>query len=203
MALNGYVKLFRSLKDWEWYNNKNVKIVFLDLLLIVNFKDTKWQGIDIKRGQVVIGLEKYAKSLGLTIQELRTVFKKLKKTGELTTKSTNKNTIVTLVNFEVYQDEQIENNNQINNQITNEQQTNNKQITNEQQQRNNDKNNNNDKKEKNKYSFIAEFQKIKNGEAMRRTELEKRFHFGLFKDEWSTGFCNQILKFWRYLESKK
>ena len=140
MTLNGYVKIYRSLKDWEWYKDKNVKIVFIDILLSVNFKDSKWKGNDIKRGQFVVGLEKYAKEFDMSVQQLRTVLKKLEKTGEITTKSTNKNTTITLVKFDVYQEEQHEINKQNNNPITNEQQTDNNPITNEQQQRNKDKN---------------------------------------------------------------
>jgi hypothetical protein len=166
MALNGYIKLFRQLKDWEWYNDKNVKIVFLDLLLSVNFKDTKWQGIEIKRGQIVIGLGKYATSLGLSLQELRTVFSKLKKTGEITTKATNKHTIITICNFDSYQD--FEDKKQA--QATNEQQTNNKRTTNEQQQRKNVKNN---KNEKNIKDIINNIQKPNNFD----DEL-----FAIFKD---------------------
>ena len=126
MTLNGYVKIYRSLKDWEWYKDKNVKIVFIDILLSVNFKNSKWQGNDIKRGQFVVGLEKYAKEFDMSVQQLRTVLKKLEKTGEITTKSTNKNTTITLVKFDVYQEEQHEINKQNNNPITNEQQQRNK-----------------------------------------------------------------------------
>ena len=124
MALNGYVKIFRSLKDWEWYYDKNVKNVFIDLLLSVNFKEKKWKGHTIKRGEILIGLGKYATEIGMSLQELRTVLKKLRSTGEITTKATNKNTIITLCNFESYQDRKDSCNIQNNKPTTNQQQTN-------------------------------------------------------------------------------
>lgn len=54
-----------------------------------------------------------------------------------------------------------------------------------------------------KYPYIANFQKIKSGELIRATQLDKNFDFSLFPFEWSENFKNEILKFWRYMESKK
>ena len=51
--LNGFIKIYRSMLKWEWYEDVNTKAVFLHLLLTANFKDTKWQGITIKRGEVI------------------------------------------------------------------------------------------------------------------------------------------------------
>jgi len=132
MALNGYIKLHRKLTEWEWYSDMKVSRVFIHLLLTANFKDTNWRGQLVRRGQLIIGKESLGKELGLTIQEVKTVFRKLKKTKEITTRATNKNTVVTLVNFEVYQDSE-------GHEQPTTQPTNNQQATNEQPQRNNDK----------------------------------------------------------------
>ena len=48
---------------------------------------------------------------------------------EITIKSTNKYSIITILNYESYQDEEITTNNQTNNQLTNNQQATNKQLT--------------------------------------------------------------------------
>ncbi len=151
--MNGFIKLHRKLLDWEWYNDANVFRVFMHLLLKANFKDKNWQGKTIKRGQIIIGLSKFGSELSLSTQQVRTSLNKLKSTKEITSKATSKYTLVTIVNFEVYQKKEDQDNKQNNTQITNEQQTNNKQITNEQQQRKNDKN---IKKEKNDKNYISE-----------------------------------------------
>jgi hypothetical protein len=104
--MNGFVKIHRQLIEWEWYSDMKVKSVFLHLLLTANFKDTNWKGQGINRGQVIIGKESLGKTLGLSIQEIKTVFKKLKKTGEISTKATPKFIIVTICNFECYQDKE-------------------------------------------------------------------------------------------------
>ena len=145
--MEGWIKLYRQMVDWEWYNDNNTKILFLHLLLTANHKEKKWQGHTILRGQKLTSLQHLAEETNLTVQQVRTSINKLKSTNEITVKSTNKNTLVTILKYNIYQDKDEEdntqNNIQRNNQITNEQQTNNKQIT-------TNKNDKNDKNEKNK-----------------------------------------------------
>jgi len=104
MSKKGFIVLYRSLLDWEWYSDKNTKILFLHLLLTANFEDKKWRGIDVKRGQVISGRIELAKSTGLTEREIRTSLSKLKTTNELTIETTNKFSIITLTNYGLYQD---------------------------------------------------------------------------------------------------
>ena len=162
--MEGWIKLHRKLVDWEWYNDKNVKIVFLHLLLTVNHKEKQWKGQTILRGQKLTSIEHLADEVGLTIQQTRTALKKLKSTREITIKTTSKNTLITVEKFNNYQSETDENNKQnnkqVNNSITNKQQTNNKQITTNK----NEKNDKNEKNEKNittvSGSRVDSFQRI-------------------------------------------
>ena len=133
MENKGWVKLFRSLLDWQWYKNTNTKIVFIHLLLKVNYENKKWQGVDIPRGSYITSYKHIAEELGLTIQKVRSALTNLKSTHEITIKSTNKYTRITIENWEKYQGEEFENNTQNNKQTNN-------QITNKQQQLKNIKN---------------------------------------------------------------
>lgn len=164
--LNGYVKIYRKLLSWGWYSNSPVKDTFIHFLLTANFKDMPWQNIVIERGQLVTSYPKLAESLGFTVQQIRTAILKLKSTGEITVKTTNKFQLVTVVNFEDYQSYEDETNRQINTQInrqiTDNQQTNNRQITDNQQQRKNDKNIR--IKEDKKYIYSDSLSKIQNEE---------------------------------------
>ena len=125
----------------------------MHLLLTASFKETKWRDTTIKKGQLVTSYKRLADDLGFTVQQVRTALKKLESTGEVTSKSTNKYTLITLVNWGKYQFDKEKITNEITSNITNEQQTNNKQITNKQQTTNNIvrniKNVNNDKNDKN------------------------------------------------------
>lgn len=147
--LNGYIKLYRKFKSWGWYQDNVVKSLFIHLLILANFKETKWQGEILKPGQLITGTTQLANDLGFSRQQIRTALKKLESTEEITIKSTNKYSLITIMNWEDYQSNCDDTNQVSNNQITNNQPTNNQQITNNQPQRKNDKNVNNDKNGKN------------------------------------------------------
>lgn len=82
-------------------------------------------GETIPRGSFVTSLDSLGKELGLSVQEIRTALKHLISTGELTSKSTNKYRIITVVNYEMYQ--QV--NKQPNSPLTGNQQATNNQLT--------------------------------------------------------------------------
>lgn len=134
--LNGYIKLYRSMLDWGWYDDTNTKVVFLHLLLTANFKDTEWHGIQLKRGDVVTSIPSLAAALKLSEQNVRTALKHLKLTGEVTDRIHSKFRIISIKNYSQYQDD----NRQNNSQTTVNCRADNSQTTVNQQQRKNDKN---------------------------------------------------------------
>jgi hypothetical protein len=103
--------------------------LFFHLLIIANYETKKWKGKSVKRGQVIVGRKALAESSGLTEQQIRTALKKLKATNEITSTSTNDFTLVTIVNWELYQSKEDEATNEITSTSTNEQPTNNQRIT--------------------------------------------------------------------------
>lgn len=121
--LNGYIKLYRKLIQWGWYQDSVVKDLFLHCLLTASFKEFKWMGQTMNAGQFVTSYKLLAEALGFTVQQIRTALKKLESTGEITSKSTNKYTVITVINWGSYQADDIDSNTQINKQITNKQQT--------------------------------------------------------------------------------
>lgn len=134
--------------EWEWYTDTNVKVVFIHCLLKANFTQKNWRGITIDRGSFITSYSNLANETGLTVQKVRTSLKKLETTGEITIKTTNKYTVISIKKYDSYQQkdsEQQAEQQTNNNQITNNQQTNNNQITTTK----NDKNEKNDKNDKN------------------------------------------------------
>lgn len=117
----GYIRKHRSILEWEWYHDINTYYLFDHLLLTVNYKESRYQGYEIPAGSRVIGLKALSAQIPLSIQQIRTALKKLEKSGEITIKTTNKFSIISITNWEKYQAD--------NKQVTNKQQTNNKQIT--------------------------------------------------------------------------
>ena len=100
---NGFIKLHRKLIEWEWFTDQKTFSVFMYLLLSANHADGAWQGNVVKRGQLITGRKSIAKATGLTERQVRTSLANLKKTGETTSKSTNRFTVVTICNYNKYQ----------------------------------------------------------------------------------------------------
>lgn len=98
-----YIKIFRSMLDWEWWHDINTCRVFIFLLLKANWKDGNWKGVEVKRGSYISSLDKMAADVDLTRDELRTAIKHLKSTKEITTQSTRKYTVFTVLNYDLYQ----------------------------------------------------------------------------------------------------
>lgn len=100
---NGYISLHRKILDWEWYTDANTIRLFLHLLLRANHAEKKWRGVTVKRGQLLTGRIKLCEELGITERGIRTSLTKLETTGEITIKTTSKFSIITVVNYSVYQ----------------------------------------------------------------------------------------------------
>lgn len=99
-----FIKINRSILDWEWYQDTNTKCLFLHLLLKANWKDARFKGYDVPRGSLVTSIEKLSEETGLSVRQVRTALSHLQRTGEVTSKSTNKFTIINIVKYSVFQD---------------------------------------------------------------------------------------------------
>lgn len=131
--MEGWIKIHRSLLDWEWYSDTNCVRLALHFLLKANYQPKKWQGITIVRGQLVISRGQLSEETGLSQMQIRTTIDKLDKCGFITKSATSKYTIVTICNYDSYQQLQDGYDDGCqptdNQQITNEQPSDNQQIT--------------------------------------------------------------------------
>lgn len=123
-----WIKLFRKFREWGWYSDSKTKDLFLELLLTANFEDKEWNGITIKRGQTIVGRKQLAETLGFTEQNIRTSMTKLKSTNEITSKIYSKFSVITINNYDKYQ--QLTSNSTSNQPATNQQLTTPKEIKN-------------------------------------------------------------------------
>ena len=101
--MSDYIKLYRSLLDWEWYKKTNTKVLFIHMLLKANWKDRKFEGEIIPRGSLVTSLAKLSEETGLTTREVRTAILHLEKSEEVTSKRQAKYSVFTIKNYELYQ----------------------------------------------------------------------------------------------------
>lgn len=120
MAIKGWIKLHRSLLDWEWYKDNNTKIIYIHLLLNACIDTCKVYNTQLQPGQYITTIRKLATECNITIAECRTAIKHLINTDNITVKSTNKYSLITINNFTKYQQQTNNTNNdtQNNNQTT-------------------------------------------------------------------------------------
>lgn len=104
MNTTGQILLHRKIIEWEWYTEINTKVLFIHMLLKANWKEGNFKGTTVPRGSFVSSIAKLAEETGLTGDEVRTAILHLIQTGEITKQSTNKYTVFTVVNYNLYQD---------------------------------------------------------------------------------------------------
>jgi len=127
--MSGWIKLHRSILDWEWYSDVNTSRLFTHLLLKANYKPKNWKGIPVAIGQTITSRDNLSRETGLSIQQIRTSLNKLKSTSDITIKTTSTYTLVTLAAYSLYQSMDDLATTKITSDATNEQQTSNKPIT--------------------------------------------------------------------------
>lgn len=99
----GYIRLFRAIEDWEWYDNPFVTKIFIHCIVKANEKQKQWRDLTIKRGQFVTSYEKLAAANGMTIQQTRTALKSLQSTNDIEYQSTNQYTVITVKKYNLWQ----------------------------------------------------------------------------------------------------
>ena len=90
--MNGWIKIHRTMLQWEHFNEPSVVTVFLALLLVAD------------NGQTDVGLGGLAAITGLSKNTIRHALAKLANSGEITRQtSTGQKTITTITNWNEYQ----------------------------------------------------------------------------------------------------
>lgn len=129
MLNEGYVRLFRSITSWEWYDDIPTFRLFTHLLLTCNWQEKKWHGYLIKPGQRVVSLKKLSEETGLSLQAVRTAISHMESTGELTRFQHGKIGVVAIKNWDKFQEGNTIPNTNINTEATRNQQGTNTELT--------------------------------------------------------------------------
>lgn len=98
----GWIKLHRDFIAWEWFDKPEMVQLYIYLLMSANHAPQKWQGREIKRGEVVTSVGRIAVATGLSVQTIRTCVARLKSTGEITSESTSRYTIIKVCKYDTY-----------------------------------------------------------------------------------------------------
>lgn len=107
--MNGWIQLHRELMDkaiWHHATDGQFKVL-VTLLLSVNYEPKKWlwrgQPFEVQAGQMITSAKSLSDKAKVSEQTVRSALKLFEKLDILTRQSTNQNTLITLTNWEVYQ----------------------------------------------------------------------------------------------------
>ena len=102
--MDGFIKLYKKIENWQWYKESTTLHLFIDLLLDANYEDSKVGLLIVKRGQCLTSLKRMSMRTGLTEKQIRTSLKKLEKSGEIGKQTTNRYSIITINKYNDYQE---------------------------------------------------------------------------------------------------
>ena len=134
--MGGWFKVYRELQKKPIWKNSTPeqKVVLMTLLMKATFRPTteEFQGrvIELQPGQMITSLEGICNTAGkgISIQNVRTALKRFVRLGFITDIPTNKNRLITIINWELYQGDEQAANKQANRDLTGVQQASNNDI---------------------------------------------------------------------------
>lgn len=103
MPSEGFIKVHRSLLEWEWHDQPQMLSVFLHCLIMANWKDGRYHGELIERGSFATSYDHLAQMTGLTRSVVYRCIQKLTETGEIETQTKHSYTIIKVRNYATFQ----------------------------------------------------------------------------------------------------
>ena len=95
MQKKGYVKIYRKMLDWGWFQDGNMLKAMLWLIINANTQDSEYRGIPVRRGSLVTSRKELSLKWSgtrrherVSEQEVRTILKRLQTSGEIVVNAT-------------------------------------------------------------------------------------------------------------------
>lgn len=93
-----FVGMNRDFLNWEWFCDRKALQVLVYLLLNTSDCEKQWCGLQVGVGDVVTTIGQIARDCNLSPKEVRNAITKIQNSGLGASRTTNKNTIVTIEN---------------------------------------------------------------------------------------------------------
>ena len=106
MQVTGWLKLHRSILNWQWYDNKPTLVIYIHLLLSAVYRPYTFNGVQLYSGQYITSIRRLAKDTGYTTKQVRTALKHLILSDNITVDDYGQYSIITIINYDHYQDTQ-------------------------------------------------------------------------------------------------
>ena len=106
--MNGWIRLDRKIQDSFMWDNPEALKLWLYLLMgaAIEDKTVSFNGkpLNLKRGQIVFGLNSVSTRLGISVRRLRTTIKRFENCHQIDKQNFNKYSIISITNYCQYQD---------------------------------------------------------------------------------------------------
>lgn len=159
--MEGWIRVHRKIINEPWFNKSEYVHLWLYLLLKANHKDQEIfvgnEKVLVKRGQLLTSRHKLSEVVHIQENKIYRILKCFENEHQIEQHKTRKYTVISILNYDMYQKSEQDN----------EQQMNNKRTTDEQQMNTN----NNDKNDNNIYLYLYNKYKEKIEERPGRTIL--------------------------------
>lgn len=101
--IQDHIKISRSLIDWRWFDDPVMVYFWIRILLMANSEDRHWHDKVVKRGSFITTIASLSGQFNLSIKQVRTCLDRLRAGGEVTTNTSNNNTLITVCKYDCYQ----------------------------------------------------------------------------------------------------
>jgi hypothetical protein len=119
----GYILLWRKVEDSGWIKNHKLRAFWSWCLIKATYKKRKVivgvQEIELEPGQFIFGRKSASEQTDISERSIRTFIDFLVKSQNMTIKTTNKFSIISIVNWDIYQNIDYQNDQQNDQQLTN------------------------------------------------------------------------------------
>ena len=101
---SGFIKLYRSLRDWEFYGIPSAVTLWIHLLITANWEDGSFRGEPVPRGTLISSIPHLSRDTGLSESTIRRWLDRFRASGMIEVKATNKWTRISVLKYSTFQD---------------------------------------------------------------------------------------------------
>ena len=102
--MSEWIRIHRHITEWRWYDDSLTVHLFLHFIINAGEQAGDWHDITLGRGQLVTSIATLSRELNTTPQKIRARLDRLQADGVILLDTTNRYTIVTVCDFDTYQE---------------------------------------------------------------------------------------------------
>lgn len=104
VRMNGFIVIDRKLLEWKYAQFPYAMALWIHILLKANWRDGWFMGVAIPRGSFATSMQNLADATGMEVHTVRKWLKRFESDGQIELKSTNRFTVIKVLNYSTYQD---------------------------------------------------------------------------------------------------